>query len=104
MRERRAHRAARAVGAAIPGPHIRASSSPALAAPWAWPTFGCFPIAWLSWAGAAFLIPYLIFVALLGFTGVIGEMSFGRLWALALWAHSGRAMEMRGVRHGRAHR
>ena len=28
--------------------------------------------------GAAFLIPYLIFVALIGFTGVIGEMGFGR--------------------------
>ena len=28
--------------------------------------------------GSAFLIPYFIFVILLGFTGVIGEMAFGR--------------------------
>lgn len=30
------------------------------------------------YGGGAFLIPYVIFVALIGFTGVIGEMSFGR--------------------------
>ena len=31
-----------------------------------------------SYGGGSFLIPYLIFEALVGFTGVIGEMSFGR--------------------------
>ena len=31
-----------------------------------------------SYGGGSFLIPYFIFVALVGFTGVIGEMSFGR--------------------------
>ena len=30
------------------------------------------------YGGGAFLIPYFIFVALIGFTGVIGEMTFGR--------------------------
>ena len=30
------------------------------------------------YGGGAFLIPYFIFVILIGFTGVIGEMSFGR--------------------------
>lgn len=30
------------------------------------------------YGGGSFLIPYFIFVALIGFTGVIGEMSFGR--------------------------
>ena len=30
------------------------------------------------YGGVAYLIPYFIFVALIGFTGVIGEMSFGR--------------------------
>ncbi len=35
-----------------------------------------FPYRVAQLGGAAFLIPYLIFVALLGFTGVIGEMSF----------------------------
>ena len=31
-----------------------------------------------SYGGGSFLIPYFIFVALVGFTGGIGEMSFGR--------------------------
>ena len=37
-----------------------------------------FPYRIGEFGGAAFLIPYLIFVLLLGFTGVIGEMAFGR--------------------------
>ena len=44
-----------------------------------------FPYRVAQLGGAAFLIPYLIFVALLGFTGVIGEMSFGR--AMGRWPH-----------------
>ncbi|WP_432631202.1 sodium-dependent transporter [Brotaphodocola sp.] len=30
------------------------------------------------YGGGSFLIPYFLFIALIGFTGVIGEMSFGR--------------------------
>lgn len=30
------------------------------------------------YGGGSFLIPYFLFVALIGFTGVSGEMSFGR--------------------------
>ena len=37
-----------------------------------------FPYRIGEFGGAAFLIPYLIFVVLIGFTGVIGEMGFGR--------------------------
>lgn len=37
-----------------------------------------FPYRAGEFGGAAFLIPYLIFVVLIGFTGVIGEMAFGR--------------------------
>lgn len=37
-----------------------------------------FPTRVSLYGGGSFLIPYLIFVALIGFTGVIGEMSFGR--------------------------
>lgn len=37
-----------------------------------------FPTRVSLYGGGAFLIPYFIFVALIGFTGVIGEMTFGR--------------------------
>lgn len=37
-----------------------------------------FPYRAGAFGGAAFLIPYIIFVVLIGFTGVIGEMAFGR--------------------------
>lgn len=37
-----------------------------------------FPYRVGQFGGFAFLIPYLIFVAVIGFSGVIGEMSFGR--------------------------
>ena len=37
-----------------------------------------FPYRIGEFGGSAFLVPYLIFVVLIGFTGVIGEMAFGR--------------------------
>ena len=37
-----------------------------------------FPTRVSQYGGAAFLIPYLLFVILIGSTGVIGEMAFGR--------------------------
>ena len=37
-----------------------------------------FPTRVSLYGGGAFLIPYFIFVVLIGFTGVISEMSFGR--------------------------
>ena len=37
-----------------------------------------FPTRVSLYGGGSYLIPYFIFVALIGFTGVIGEMSFGR--------------------------
>lgn len=37
-----------------------------------------FPTRVSAYGGGSFLIPYLIFVVLLGFSGVIGEMAFGR--------------------------
>ena len=45
-----------------------------------------FPYRVSQYGGAAFLIPYLFFVVVLGITGVIGEMAFGRAWERALWA------------------
>lgn len=37
-----------------------------------------FPYRVGQFGGAAFLIPYFLFVVIIGFTGVVGEMSFGR--------------------------
>lgn len=37
-----------------------------------------FPYRVGEFGGAAFLIPYILFVILIGYTGVIGEMAFGR--------------------------
>lgn len=37
-----------------------------------------FPTRVSLYGGGSFLIPYIFFVALIGFTGVIAEMSFGR--------------------------
>ena len=37
-----------------------------------------FPARISAYGGATFLIPYLIFVVIIGSTGVIGEMAFGR--------------------------
>ena len=54
-----------------------------------------FPYRAGKFGGAAFLIPYFIFVILLGFSGVIGEMAFGRSMKTGpLGAFAG-AMEMR---------
>ena len=37
-----------------------------------------FPSRMSAYGGATFLIPYILFVALIASTGVIGEMAFGR--------------------------
>ena len=38
-----------------------------------------------EYGGAAFLIPYLIFVYILGTTGLMGEFPFGRWAGKGLW-------------------
>lgn len=60
-----------------------------------------FPYRAGKYGGAAFLIPYFIFVILLGFSGVIGEMAFGRLMKTGPTGAFDRAMAMRGKRGGR---
>ena len=55
-----------------------------------------------EYGGAAFLIPYLIFVYVLGTTGLMGEFAFGR------WAEKGamgaydKALRERGMGFGQA--
>ncbi len=59
-----------------------------------------FPYRVGQFGGAAFLIPYFIFVALIGFTGVIGEMAFGRAMGTGPLGAFKQAMERRGKKHG----
>ena len=60
-----------------------------------------FPYRTGAFGGAAFLIPYFIFVILLGFTGVIGEMAFGRSVEAGPLGAFSKAMEMRFGEKGR---
>ncbi len=54
-----------------------------------------FPYRTGAFGGAAFLIPYFVFVILLGFSGVIGEMAFGRSGQTGPLGAFANAMEMR---------
>ena len=56
-----------------------------------------FPYRVSQLGGAAFLIPYLFFVVLLGLTGVVGEMSFGRAMGCGPMGAFGKALELRSV-------
>ncbi len=58
-----------------------------------------FPYRVSQLGGAAFLIPYLFFVALLGITGVIGEMSFGRAMGRGPMGAFQKALALRGAPH-----
>ncbi len=60
-----------------------------------------FPYRAGTFGGAAFLIPYFLFVILLGFSGVIGEMAFGRGMGTGPMGAFAGAMEMRLGRKGR---
>lgn len=60
-----------------------------------------FPYRTGTFGGAAFLIPYFIFVVLLGFSGVIGEMAFGRGMKAGPMGAFTRAMELRFGKKGR---
>ena len=60
-----------------------------------------FPYRTGTFGGAAFLIPYFIFVVLLGFSGVIGEMAFGRGMKTGPMGAFTQAMELRFGKKGR---
>lgn len=59
-----------------------------------------FPYRIGQFGGAAFLIPYFIFVVLIGFTGVIGEMAFGRAMHTGPLGAFRKTFEMRGSKAG----
>ena len=58
-----------------------------------------FPYRIGEFGGAAFLIPYIIFVLLIGFTGVIGEMAFGRAMHSGPLGAFKKAFDMKNPRH-----
>ncbi|KEH85088.1 MULTISPECIES: sodium-dependent transporter [Clostridium] len=59
-----------------------------------------FPYRVGQFGGAAFLVPYFIFVIIIGFTGVIGEMSFGRAMETGPVGAFKKALNRRGKKHG----
>ena len=61
-----------------------------------------FPYRVSQLGGSAFLIPYLFFVALLGLTGVIGEMSFGRAMGCGPMGAFQKALALRGASHAKS--
>ena len=60
-----------------------------------------FPYRTGKFGGAAFLIPYFIFVLLLGFSGVLGEMSFGRAMKTGPVGAFAKAVQLRGKKGGK---
>lgn len=61
-----------------------------------------FPYRAGQYGGAAFLLPYFIFVGIIGFSGVVGEMAFGRAMKTGPLGAFGKAMERRGKKWGEA--
>lgn len=59
-----------------------------------------FPYRIGEFGGAAFLIPYIFFVLLIGFTGVVGEMAFGRAMQSGPLGAFKKAFEMRNSKLG----
>lgn len=59
-----------------------------------------FPYRVGQYGGAAFLIPYFLFIVIIGFTGVIGEMSFGRAMGTGPLGAFRKASQMRGGNWG----
>ena len=59
-----------------------------------------FPYRVGQFGGAAFLIPYIIFVALLGMSGIVGEITLGRTMRTGPLGSFKKALEMRGLKGG----
>ena len=64
-----------------------------------WANIWMFPYRIGEFGGAAFLIPYIIFVLLIGFTGVIGEMAFGRAMHSGPLGAFKKAFDMKSPQH-----
>ncbi len=60
-----------------------------------------FPFRVGQFGGSAFLIPYFIFIALIGYTGVVEEMTFGRAMRTGPLGAFTKATQMRGNNSGK---
>lgn len=56
-----------------------------------------FPTRVSAYGGGSFILPYLLFIVIIGFSGVIGEMSFGRATKSGPVGAFADAMEARGL-------
>lgn len=61
-----------------------------------------FPYRVGQFGGSAFLIPYFLFVGIIGFVGVMGEMSFGRVMETGPLGAFKKAFQRRGKNYGEA--
>ncbi|WP_092209195.1 sodium-dependent transporter [Desulfoluna spongiiphila] len=59
-----------------------------------------FPYRLGQFGGAAFLIPYCLFIFLIGLFGIIGEMSFGRAMGTGPMGAFKKAFERKGLKNG----
>ncbi|MGL5719031.1 MAG: sodium-dependent transporter, partial [Paraclostridium sp.] len=59
-----------------------------------------FPYRTGQFGGGAFLIPYLLFVIILGYTGLVGEFAFGRMTQTGPVGSFEKAMKSRGKKGG----
>ena len=59
-----------------------------------------FPYRVGEFGGAAFLVPYIVFVALLGMSGIVGEITLGRTMKTGPLGSFRKALEMRGKKGG----
>lgn len=60
-----------------------------------------FPYRIGQYGGAAFLIPYLIFIVLLGSTGLMGEFAFGRMMQSGPMGAFDKALQTKGKKGGK---
>ena len=58
-----------------------------------------FPYRLGQYGGAAFLIPYVIFTVILGYSGVVGEIAFGRAMKTGPFGAFKKALKMKNISH-----
>lgn len=59
-----------------------------------------FPYRLGQYGGSAFLIPFVIFMVILGGSGVVGEIAFGRAMKTGPLGAFKKALQMRNIKHG----